>query len=340
MAADVAPSLCGCGCGSVTNERQIEARRLRSEGMANVDIAEMWGVDPATVKAYLSRKPSRFVKGHVVYASMRDGLREWTCERCGGVGLSSADAPPRYCQRTDCLAKHNVWRAAIARQVNARRSEQQGRLRSFFADRTPEGRARLRRQALARLRALEAHRGKVGAEREAWLASQPPDVREFVEATERRNFRDRRLDAPRFDGTRTLHDVIPSHEGRVGVEWVDPTGEVIANLYEASSGHEVQPADPRYETLARLAPVIPARHAQRAASAEIVLVVDDDGPRFLEVVPGARVDPVPWRDFAGPIPSMAIHSAGKMRSHGKRKQKQKLARGSHGRGDRKSKSTA
>lgn len=138
IATDVQRASCGCGCGEITNARQIEAWRLRAEGKKNVEIAEMWGMHPGSIKSLLHREPSRFLQGHQAKVRLGPDAVAWTCERCGGSGLASAtrEEVPRFCQRRECLASVlPIWRS-IGRSVGERRKRREDALERLFSDRT------------------------------------------------------------------------------------------------------------------------------------------------------------------------------------------------------------
>lgn len=75
------------------------------------------------------------------------------------------------------------------------------------------------------------------------------------------------------------------------------------------------------EALVRSAPILPFNWRRRLADGEFDFIADEYGPRF--VTPRrVATDAVPWQDFAGPIPSMPIYSAGKMARSGHRRTRQ------------------
>lgn len=258
----VEPVYCGCGCGEITNGRQIEAWRLRGNGWRDAEIAERWGMTPGGVKAARIRQPGRFVKGHVAYARMITEAVEWKCERCGALGrVSTGQEIPRYCQRRDCLADHlGGFHADMRRYVEDRRVRRSEQWSQWFAHRRLENdlrsARRRRRTPEARRHAREAaqaYRDELLRSTDAWLDEQPDEIREFI--LDQRDLVNRwevHLDTPLGESARrTLHDRIPHgfsiYEGaprRDTTEWFDPVAEAAICNVEHELAHEEWELDP------------------------------------------------------------------------------------------------
>lgn len=127
---DLPVALCGCGCGGVTNRRQLLAQLLHDDGWTDSVIGSVLGMRPESVKKLRLRQPAKWLPGHRL---LPDGVpcKQWLCPRCGAPRRMSVEAYERHYGSTG----HSLPRSCGRFECNAMASGRSGRLwRSILRD--------------------------------------------------------------------------------------------------------------------------------------------------------------------------------------------------------------
>lgn len=284
----LAPVLCACGCGEVTNAVIIEAQRLRDEnGETWSRAAAKLGVSYAYIKE-LRRSPPKRKRGH----NRGPNATRRVCPICDR-GFFTSHPTESICTSGFCRIEGWRRRSVERAEQQAETFERWREKRRLRAAARAAECERLQAWRLAEWERRSRERARLNRDR-----TYRREMRWAEEAIRRAARQDRQVErrvkrafaqptGVRLNSVRHVDDGAFWGHGHdfVGDPWNDSTFDEVAQRV----GVDV----PEFFALARRATFVPEDFYRRCRDGDLLLVVDDEGVRF--VIRRAQTwDAVPW----------------------------------------------